>query len=350
VPGTAAHGRCSAPGRAQSKPPAFRGPRGGTKRARGPCCTGDAGWWSGVGGLHIPRWWWGGSLGQGAACWVRVRLSCSPDHFLPHLGNLDFLLPFVPYFSLVKPSLDLLETAARAGEGLRLFLLFPRQSRHRLSGTRPGKALTARGCSGAAAAAFGPGFPCERGSSCPPSASRLGVCAGCPPRASHGRLASIPLLRRAVKLLLNPPARPTLSPSSFSLRALTLSGPRRDPPLRLGGSAGRKQRFPPGWRGAKTALCQQTNTSPPPCFGLGGWGFCFLCFSRNSCGSRVQSSSCAVKGREFPKYGVAACGCRFPRVVGPNRAPATSLLPSPHPAAVTPVPGWGEVGTRGGLG
>lgn len=47
--------------------------------------------------------------------WVRVRLSCSPDHFLPHLGNLDFLLPFVPYFSLVKLSLDLLETAAGAG-------------------------------------------------------------------------------------------------------------------------------------------------------------------------------------------------------------------------------------------
>lgn len=46
--------------------------------------------------------------------WVRVRLSCSPDHFLPYLGNLDFLLPFVPYFSLVKPFLDLLETAAGA--------------------------------------------------------------------------------------------------------------------------------------------------------------------------------------------------------------------------------------------
>lgn len=59
-------------------------------------------------------------LGQDAVCWVRVRLSCSPDHFLPHLGNLDFLLPFVPYFSPVKLSLVLLETAAGAGPGQRV--------------------------------------------------------------------------------------------------------------------------------------------------------------------------------------------------------------------------------------
>lgn len=58
-------------------------------------------------------------LGQDAVCWVRVGLSCPPDHFLPYLGNLDFLLPFVPYFSLVKLSLVLLETAAGAGPGER---------------------------------------------------------------------------------------------------------------------------------------------------------------------------------------------------------------------------------------
>lgn len=85
-------------------------------------------------------------LGQDAVCWVRVGLSCSPDHFLPYLGNLDFLLPFVPYFSLVKLSLVLLEAAARAGPGERAVsplspLTPPRQSWHRRNGTRLCQAL-----------------------------------------------------------------------------------------------------------------------------------------------------------------------------------------------------------------
>lgn len=138
--GANAPGRCSAVGEHKARSPALPCFLGSLPRNKGavlyrggsPCCCSGQ---------------WGGSLGQDAVYWVRVRLSCSPDHFLPYLGNLDFLLPFVPGFSLVKLSLDLLETAAGAGAGLRsgrgaLALtppspcMAPWQSWHHLNGTR----------------------------------------------------------------------------------------------------------------------------------------------------------------------------------------------------------------------
>lgn len=112
-------------GRAQSSQPCPSRPSGVPwQEQRGPgaavpCqavpCQGSCG----RHGRSCPAAGSGEVLGQDAVCWVRVGLSCPPDHFLPYLGNLDFLLPFVPYFSLVKLSLVLLETAAGAGPGER---------------------------------------------------------------------------------------------------------------------------------------------------------------------------------------------------------------------------------------
>lgn len=96
--------RCRAPGEHKALPsPAFlRGSLRRNKEGEGPPCQAPP--CRGkprarhTAGAPVRRAGSGEVLGQDAVCWVRVGLSCSPDHFLPYLGNLDFLLPFVPYF------------------------------------------------------------------------------------------------------------------------------------------------------------------------------------------------------------------------------------------------------------
>lgn len=124
--------------------------------------------------------------------WVRVRLSCSPDHFLPHLGNLDFLLPFVPYifflfffFSFKAAPGSIGNSCWELGPGLGLFLLLQSYSAagpHELNCNRLHKPFFF--CAGAGAATLSTSHPAPaRPSPCSGAAEhRVGTSVGPSPR------------------------------------------------------------------------------------------------------------------------------------------------------------------------